>query len=280
MTSEGRPQAGVPAATHDLSVVLPYFNEADFLPRTLSSLLQQSRPPDRLILVDNGSTDGSARVCRELLAGVADIRITHLHEPKPGKIHALHMGCSALETEYVATCDADTYYPPHYIELCIEMFRRVPRGVVALMALPARGGLDGARSRRHRRLLVLASKVFRRCTFTGGYGQVFRTASLRACGGFSVDYWSHVLLDHEVMQRLFRHGRAQYHVDLWCVPSNRRNDRPGSRWTVGERALYFLTPWALKDWYFYRFLGPRLERRGLSQLTLRRQPWRTSTSGE
>jgi glycosyltransferase involved in cell wall biosynthesis len=254
-------------------VVIPYYNEADYLPRTLSSLLAQTLPPERMVLVDNGSTDDSAIVCRNALKAVEDIEVTHLLEVKPGKVHALQKACSVLETEFVVLCDADTYYPPHYIQLCSELFRHSPRTVVALMALPVAGDPTSLRARVHRGTLLLLSKLFRKCTFTGGYGQVFRTRTLRDSGGFSEDIWKYVLLDHEVMQRVFRYGSAVYNFDLWCIPSTRRDDRPSVRWTVAERALYFFTPWSFKDWYFYRFLGPRLERRGLSHLRLREKPW-------
>ena len=49
-----------------LSVVIPYYNEAGFLPQTLRSLLAQTRVPDQLILVDNGSTDGTEELCRAI----------------------------------------------------------------------------------------------------------------------------------------------------------------------------------------------------------------------
>ena len=51
------------------SVVVPYFNEKDYLPATLASLLAQELKPFQVILVDNASTDGSAEVCKKILAG-------------------------------------------------------------------------------------------------------------------------------------------------------------------------------------------------------------------
>ena len=45
--------------------IVPVLNEAPFLPRFLASVAHQTRPPDRLVLVDDGSTDNSYEIARE-----------------------------------------------------------------------------------------------------------------------------------------------------------------------------------------------------------------------
>jgi hypothetical protein len=124
---------------------------------------------------------------------------------------------------------------------------------------------------------IIARLLPRQC-HTGGYAQSFRTEALRRAGGFSETLWPYVLLDHEVMQRVFKHGAARYHSDHWCQPSPRRADRRNVRWTLAERLLYHATPFALKDWYFYRFLGPRLAARKLGHVNLRDKSWERSAS--
>ena len=85
--------------------------------------------------------------------------------------------------------------------------------------------------------------------------------------------WPYVLEDHEIMQRIFKLGTSRYDFDLWCTPSNRRSDRTSVNWTLGEQVLYHLTPFALKDWFFYSFLARRFAARKLSQLNLREKTW-------
>ena len=51
-----------------LSVVMPNYNHAKFLPRALDSLLGQTRPPDEILVLDDGSTDDS-RAILERVAG-------------------------------------------------------------------------------------------------------------------------------------------------------------------------------------------------------------------
>lgn len=256
-----------------LSVVIPYYNEAEYLPATLRSLALQTLRPYRLILVDNGSTDGSELVCREKLKNSHDINVTYIREPRPGKISALRTGLRQVDTDIVALCDADTYYPPHYLSLCREILENAGGATVAAMALAVYGHQNSLGSKWKRRTYVLLSKIFRKQAFTGGYGQIFRTEALNRAGGFTEDHWPYVLLDHEVMQRVFKIGTSLYHQDMWCMPSTRRADRSAVRWSLAERLLYHLTWYPLKDWYFYRFLGPRLEKRGMGHLRLREKTW-------
>ena len=119
----------------------------------------------------------------------------------------------------------------------------------------------------------LRSRLLRKQVFTGGFGQIVRRDILERAGGFSEKVWRYVLLDHEIMNRVLRHGRALYHPDLWCRTSTRRRCRSQVRWTLVERLLYHATPFSLKNWFFYDFLGPRLACRNQSHLRLRERDW-------
>lgn len=247
--------------------VIAYFNEADYLPATLASLAAQTVTPFRLVLVDNGSTDASAAIARA--AVLPGIEVVHLSEPRPGKIFALETAMAHLASDYCAFGDADTFYPPHYLATATAALAD-PR-VVAAMATDV--PLDPARARAKRRHNQIVSRIWPRQTHTGGFGQTFRTAALLAAGGYAERFWPYVLMDHEIMHRVVKQGRVVYPHDLWCIPSDRRSDRSRVRWTLAERLLYHFTPMAAKDWYFYRFLGPRLHARKLGHLNLREKTW-------
>lgn len=248
------------------SVVLPYYNETAYLRPTLESLFAQQLRDYRLILVDNASTDGSGDLARALAPGAL-----HLQESRPGKINALQCGLAAVETEFVAFCDADTFYPAHYLRRCDELF--ASSDAVAVMAMDLPADHEGPAARRKRAKVMLVSRILSKQTHTGGFGQSFRTEVLRKAGGFSADLWPFVLEDHEVMQRVFKYGRSAYAPDLWCIPSNRRKDRSGVGWTKAEQLLYHATPFSLKDWFFYRFLANRFMARALDNTKLRRKDW-------
>ena len=257
------------------SVVLPYFNEANFLPATLESLLAQELRPLQLILVDNASTDDTTARCHALLDGRTDVQVVYLHEPRPGKTNALETGLAHVDTEFVAFCDADTYYPPHYLKRCNELFAESPADVLAVMAQRVSGPPHLGWGPRFRMIKTLVwSKIFPKQCLTGGFGQSFRTESLRAAGGFSIKLWPYVFEDHEVMQRLFKIGRSRYDFNLWCIPSMRRSGaRSAVDWTPFEKRLYGITPYLVKDWFFYSFLAKRFEARRQYAVVLREQNW-------
>lgn len=255
------------------SVVLPYYNESAYLQSTLDSLFAQEFRAVRLILVDNASTDGSGELAKGIAAAHPEIETVHLHEPRPGKIHALECGLARVETPFVAFCDADTFYPAHYLRRCDEIFAAAGTQVVAVMAMDLPPEHEGPAARRKRAKVMAVSRLLSKQTHTGGFGQSFRTDVLRKAGGFSAALWPFVLEDHEIMQRVFKFGASRYAPDLWCVPSPRRGDRSGVGWTLGEQALYHLTPFALKDWFFYRFLKKRFAARALDNSKLRQKSW-------
>ena len=249
------------------SIILPFFNEREHLPLALASLSAQS-VPYRLILVDNGSTDtGAAYARRRIAEGFPDALL--ITEPRPGKVAALAAGLRLVDTPYLATCDADTWYPPEYLA---EAQRLIETGGPTVHGAGAYFVADPS-SRTSRILGALhwlgAARLLPRQTHTGGAGQVFRTASLRASGGFDPARWPYVLEDHEIGQRLLKLGRVRYGRGLWCAPSPRPRDRGAASWTLSERLLYHATPQWMKDWYFYGFLGPRLAARGLLSHRLR-----------
>lgn len=256
------------------SVVICFFNERDYLPATLACLRAQALRDFQFILVDNASTDGSADVCRAALADYQGPPPIYLHEPRPGKTNALEGGLAAVQTPFVAFCDADTYYPPHYLKRCDEIYAASPPTVGGVMAVDVDCPPQDD-SAMHKRMMTKLRKarLYARRALTGGFGHTFRTDTLRQVGGFSVEQWPYVFEDHEVMHRLFKVARTRYDYDLWCIPSKRRGDRGTVDWTPFERKLYGLVPYIFEGWYFYKFLGPRFAARGYSLLKTRERPW-------
>jgi glycosyltransferase involved in cell wall biosynthesis len=258
------------------TMVLAFYNEAAFLGPTLASLAAQSLRPFRLVLVDNGSTDGSGDIARDWAARQQGIDVDVLVEPQPGQVHALARGIAAVRTALVAIGDADTLYPPDYLLRAQAGFAGAGDGMVAMFAHNADIDADPDRlaARTIRRLRdALIIRFFRGQTYSGGYAQLFRTRALRAAGGYSPALWPYVLKDHELVHRVSKQGHFGSDPSLWCRPSTRRADRTGVRWTLGERILYHATPYWTKDWFFYRFLGPRLAARGMKDTVLRQRDW-------
>ncbi|WP_313536464.1 glycosyltransferase family A protein [Sphingomonas sp.] len=251
------------------TVLVPFFNERDYLPATIESLARQTTKCT-LLLVDNGSTDGSAAVA-EAFCRAHKLDYLLITERTPGKVAALRAGLAWVHTRWVATCDADTVYPPQYLAAAEAILSR-PGHVVAGAYFIAREISDPARLTEAARFLTAARLLPRQC-HAGGAGQAFCTRSLRAAGGFDAARWNFVLEDHEVIHRILRHGRMGYAADLWCTPSPRERDRDSIRWTLFERLLYSAAAPVAGDWFFYKFLARRLQRRRLLSNRIRERQY-------
>jgi len=267
-TTSARREGSVRGRVCAWSVVLPFFNEAEHLADTIAGLARQSVPFE-LILVDNGSTDGSAEIASATARQFGlDWRL--LVQRRPGKVSALAMGLAAVATRWVATCDADTWYPPHYLEAAGTVLAQA--GCVAAGAYYVRTDQPIERAERAARKILLASRLLPGQCHTGGAGQVFDTAALRRAGGFDPARWDLVLEDHEIIHQMLKHGRVDYAETLWCAPSPRERKRPSTRWTLLERIAYHALSDRAGDWFFTTFLGPRLASRRLTSERLRETP--------
>ncbi|HSG33362.1 MAG TPA: glycosyltransferase family 2 protein [Sphingomonadaceae bacterium] len=251
-----------------ITFVLPYYNEADFIGATLASLARQEDRRFALVLVDNASSDNGTGVARAIAADMPDIDIRFIAEPEPGKLNALRAGMRVAQTEFVGTLDADTIYPPHYVARVLGLFERIPAASMVLAFGQAQGETLASSSR------WLQARLFPRHCLTGGFGQAFRRELLERAGGFDPQRWPYVLEDHEIVHRVVKLGPLVYARDHVCFPSDRRQDRSECSWNLTERVLYKALPERSMDWFFYQFLGPRFEERGLRNIRLRDQAWR------
>ena len=93
-----------------ISVVMPVYNVARFLPDCLDSLLAQTFADWTCLLVDDGSTDGSAEICRRYAA--RDPRFVVHRAANGGAYAARNVGLAAADGEAVYFCDADDILHP------------------------------------------------------------------------------------------------------------------------------------------------------------------------
>lgn len=117
---------GAPAAIVD--VVFPCLNERSALPKVLGALL----PGHRAIVVDNGSTDGSAALAAGLGATVVE-------EPRCGFGAAAHAGLLASTADFVAFCDCDGSLDPAQLAPMLDLVRTGRADLVLGARRPVRG---------------------------------------------------------------------------------------------------------------------------------------------
>jgi hypothetical protein len=111
-----------PSARPRISVVIPTFNRARFLPSTVGSVLNQTSPVYEVILVDDGSHDGTAALVAKLQSTrVAwKQRVKYVRQPNAGKSAALNAGLRLAEGNWIAFNDSDDWWHARKIELQLE----------------------------------------------------------------------------------------------------------------------------------------------------------------
>lgn len=93
-----------------VSVIIPAYNAAEVVDTSLGSVAAQTRPPDEVVLVDDGSTDGTAEVLESYRS---DSRVRIITSPNnQGLVAALGLGLSHCRSELVARLDADDFARP------------------------------------------------------------------------------------------------------------------------------------------------------------------------
>lgn len=91
-----------------LSVVVPIYNAKRFLKKCIRSILTQSFRDFELLLIDDGSTDGSEAICRRFAE--EDPRVRYYRKENGGCFQSRLYGMERARGEYVLNCDADDYY--------------------------------------------------------------------------------------------------------------------------------------------------------------------------
>ncbi len=101
-----------------VSVIVPVYNVKKYLKRCVDSILQQSYQTFELILVDDGSTDGSYELCDEFAA--TDSRIKVMHKKNTGVSAARNDGIDLSEGTYLAFIDGDDWVEVDYLKRLVK----------------------------------------------------------------------------------------------------------------------------------------------------------------
>src|SRR5262245_51411173 len=90
----------------DLTVVIPAYNNAAYLTEAVDSVRHQTRPPRRIVLVDDGSTDNTAEVAAGLNADRA-VPIDYPPQDNAGPASAMNRGVAMADSEFIAIHSGD-----------------------------------------------------------------------------------------------------------------------------------------------------------------------------
>ena len=109
-----------------ISVVCPTYNSASFVIHTLESAVQQTRPPDEIIVSDDGSTDNSVHVIEEFLSRYPQIGHTVIRNMHRGAGAARNAGIQRAASEWIAFLDSDDLWKPQKLEVVSQLIEQHP----------------------------------------------------------------------------------------------------------------------------------------------------------
>lgn len=121
-----------PSGKPFVSIIVPARNEERNIRRCVTSLLAQERAGAfdyEVLVVDDGSTDGTGRILKELATShpagdrLRVLRLDHLPADWAGKPHALHAGVQATKGEWLLFTDADTWHAPQALGAALQRAR-------------------------------------------------------------------------------------------------------------------------------------------------------------
>ena len=105
-----------------VSIIIPVYNVAPYLVEALDSVVHQSYGNLEIIIIDDGSTDGSAEICDDYAR--RDRRIRLIHQENKGIGAARNVGLDIMNGEAVAFLDSDDAYDPDFIEAMVSAMAR------------------------------------------------------------------------------------------------------------------------------------------------------------
>ncbi len=111
-----------------VSVVVPTFNREGYLPLAIESVLRQTGVVVDVVIVDDGSTDGTSKVVERNKASWGD-RVRYVWQPNAERCVARNHGLRLSRGEFVAFLDSDDIWLPDHLHHCLETFAAHPHAV-------------------------------------------------------------------------------------------------------------------------------------------------------
>ncbi len=196
-----------------ISVIIPLYNKRKYIARTLDSVFNQTMQDFELIVVNDGSTDGSDGVVREYNDG----RLRMVEQANAGPGAARNRGLAEATATHVAFLDADDEWLPTYLERVLDILKRRPEcdavmstclldtpetGVISFFEhLGLKEGVwnvDMCRSRKDRASVfyALSSTIVSRRDVVQRYGGFYEKD--RCLCGEDLYLWTQVLFAHTI----------------------------------------------------------------------------------
>ncbi|MCM3632970.1 glycosyltransferase family 2 protein [Paenibacillus camelliae] len=169
-----------------VTVVIPTYNRAKFITRAIDSILKQTTPNWKLLIVDDGSKDKTKEVVERYLQDPR-IRYVRLNKNK-GVCYALNHALSLVDTKYFSQLDADDWYEKNTLKVCLKKMEKaseqtaVVYGHEKVWRLEKNGKIKFLNEKKKREI----NSNYEFITYHPMiYPRFYRTSALRKVGGWS-----------------------------------------------------------------------------------------------
>lgn len=225
-----------------LSVVIPAYNEENYIGQCLESLTKQdTKEPFEVIVVDNASTDRTAEVAKSC-AGKLNLRV--IREEKKGRGAARAAGFRVAHGEIIFSTDADCMPPPEWLATFCAELKRHPEAVAVTSPLT----VQDCSSLKNRILNLQSFLIYLSRALTGhfwlyGYSFAITREAYVSAGGFDPE--ADAMEDVDLSFRVRKVGKIRFFRSLRMPVSGRRFQEHGllkGTWpyfhTFGKKFLF------------------------------------------
>ena len=257
-----------------VSVIVTVKNEAQTVHRLLDSLVAQTRPPDEVIIVDGGSTDGTVGVLEEYAAGES-LPLTVLARPGTNISQGRNAAIAVASGEIIASTDAGVRLSPNWLEELVSPFREGVHVVSGFFAPDSQSVFETAMSAT---VLPVLADVKPEKFLPSSRSVAFRKAAWEQVGGYPewLDYCEDLVFDFKLRERgpfafapralayfrprtslaaffqqYYRYARGDGKADLWRV----RHAVRYSTYLIALPAIFLLGLWRTPLWWLLFLAG-------------------------
>jgi teichuronic acid biosynthesis glycosyltransferase TuaG len=216
------------ATTCDVSVIVPAYRSAQTIGRSLASIAAQTLRPVRVIVVDDGSTDGTAEAANVYAGQMNGIDLVVLQQDNAGAGAARNRALRAATTEFVAFLDADDEWLPDKLERSLSVLRETASDLVSHDYQMINGEMetvincarhfhdqtDPVRSLYLRGFIATSTVVARRQPIMAveGFDETLPS-------GQDFDLWLTLMAEHGVTFHVFSESLTRYYVMSGSITS-------------------------------------------------------------
>ena len=101
-----------------VSIIIPVYNVEQYIEHCLKTVIQQVYNYLEIIIIDDGSTDNSGKICHRMAE--IDNRISIIHQTNSGLSAARNKGIELSKGEFICFVDSDDYLSPYYVQILLE----------------------------------------------------------------------------------------------------------------------------------------------------------------